>query len=246
MRPRAARIVASIGGDATRHSAYSGCNVASTADSLRPATLSPRLCVRARPACAPRTPSTRASSIGPISRGGPGNSAMACDPRSNPLPGGRPVRVVETHRAVDEHGLPAVDLGHGQVALREALRDARQLDRVLVQAPPQRRGHRLAREVIVGRAEAAGEHDDVGALQRRPHGEFEVRELVPHDAASHQVDAERGQAPGDHGGVRVGTAECQQLTADRNRLGSGKWQVCHESSIHEGASQASSRTHACA
>ncbi len=108
-------------------------------------------------------------------------------------------------------------MGRLRFAKRSAMRDS--WTGVLVQGPPERRGHGLTREVVVGRAEAAGEHDEVGALQRRPHGELEVRELVTDDAAGHDVDAERGETLGDHAGVRVGATERQQLAADRDRLG---------------------------
>ena len=87
---------------------------------------------------------------------------------------------------------------------------------------PSAAADRLACQVVVGRAETAGEHDEVGALQRRPDGDLEMRELIADDAAGDDVDAERGQPRGDHPRVRVGAAERQQFAADGNRLGTGE------------------------
>ena len=132
--------------------------------------------------------------------------------------------------------------GIGERALREPLRDARHLHGILVHLAPERRRHGLPREVVVGGSQPARDEDHVSPLQGRAHGEFEVPEVIADDAARDHVDAERGEAVGDHAGVRVDAAEREHLAADGDRLGASKRR--RHASIHAGASHASSRTQA--
>jgi len=101
------------------------------------------------------------------------------------------VRVVEDDRAARHHRLAPVDLRHRQPAPLEAGADLLDDCRVLRHRQFHHLRHDVARQVVVGRAEAAGEHDHVGTLQRLPQHRREIGALVADDRLDAQVDPER-------------------------------------------------------
>ena len=115
-------------------------------------------------------------------------------------PRGAAVRVVEHGGAARHHRLAAVDRRHAQAALREARLDLGDDRRVLVQRQAEHLGDDVARQVVVGRPEPAGEDDEVGALERLPEDRRQIGAAIADDRLGAQVDAERREA------VRRGTA----------------------------------------
>ena len=84
------------------------------------------------------------------------------------LPRGGPHPVGQHLGALDDERLAGIDLGHGHAAAAEALPqfgdDLLAEDQFFFQ----RRRHRLAGDVVLGGAQAAAEHDQLGALARLP------------------------------------------------------------------------------
>ncbi len=80
-------------------------------------------------------------------------------------------------------------------------------------------GDRFAGEVVVGRAEAAGHDDEVGAVEGALEGVDDAVEVVAHDGLEVEVDAEGGQARGEPGGVGVDDLAEQDFGAYGDDLG---------------------------
>ena len=111
-------------------------------------------------------PWSSVSSIGFSSRGGPGSRTSTCAPTSTHWPGRGAVAVVEHDAVLDDQRLPPVDRRHRHAARGEARLELGDDRRALDQRPADHARHGLARHVVVGRAEAAGQDDEVGARQR--------------------------------------------------------------------------------
>ena len=79
---------------------------------------------------------------------------------------------------------------------------------------PERLGDDVPRQVIVGRAEAAREHDEIRASKRRREDGAEVLARVSDDRLRAHADAVLGQALGDEQRVGIETRRRQQLAAD--------------------------------
>ena len=79
-------------------------------------------------------------------------------------------------------------------------------------------GQGLFGEVVAGGAQAASGDEDVGAALGDVHSGAEAFGVVPHHGVIVDVDAQGGQALGDHLGVGVGDAAQQQLGAHGDDL----------------------------
>ena len=134
--------------------------------------------------------------------------------------GGRAHRVGDHFGAFDDKGLAGVDLGHDHAAAAEELL---QLGDDLFpenQLPLQGRGHRLAGDVILGRAQPAAEDDQLGALAGFFDDPGEVVHVVAHHHLHVHQDPLLAQAPGHVGGVGVDAVQVEQLAADGDEDGS--------------------------
>ena len=140
--------------------------------------------------------------------------------------GGAPV-VVEDGAALGEQGLLKVVLRHGPGGVEppEVVGDAVGGGLVELQGEAEGGGQGLLGEVVAGGPQPAGGDEDVGPPLGDVHGGAEAFGVVPHHGVVVDVDAQGGQALGDHLGVGVGDAAQQQLGADRDKLGSMRhWQ----------------------
>ncbi len=80
-------------------------------------------------------------------------------------------------------------------------------------------GDALAGEVVFGGAEAAGEDDDVGAVEGDVHGRAEVVAVVADDAFEGTGDAEVVETSGEVEGVGVLAMRREHLGANGDDLG---------------------------
>ena len=77
----------------------------------------------------------------------------------------------------------------------------------------------LASEVIFGRAEAAGEDEDVGTAEGVVDGLYEVAGIVTNDGFEGDGDSEVVKAGGEKEGVGVLTMRCEHLRTDGDDFG---------------------------
>ncbi len=77
---------------------------------------------------------------------------------------------------------------------------------------------RLAREIVLRRAQTAGHEHDVGARGRERQGLRDAVDVVPHRLVMQDVDPDGGQLLGHPPGVRVRDLAEEQLRADRDDL----------------------------
>ncbi len=63
--------------------------------------------------------------------------------------------------------------------------------------PAERGGHRVAREIVFGRAQAAGQHDDLRARHSAQNGVGEPRALVADYGLAHHFHAQRVELIGE-------------------------------------------------
>ena len=142
-------------------------------------------------------------------------SAVLLDPPA----GGGAARVGDGHGGGDEPGLLDVALGEADAArCEEGPQGALHVgvdERLLAQGG----GDRLAREVVLGGAEAAGHDDDVGAAEGDLDGVDEALEVVADGGVEVEVEADGGQAGGDVLGVGVEDLAQEDLGADGDDLG---------------------------
>ena len=80
-------------------------------------------------------------------------------------------------------------------------------------------GEALAGEVVFGGAEAAGEKDDVGAVDGGVDGGAEMLPVVTDDGLERDGDAEVVEAGGEEKRVGVLAMRCQHLGANGDDLG---------------------------
>ena len=90
--------------------------------------------------------------------------------------------------------------------------------RVVFQGQAEHAGHRLLGHVVIGGAQAAGEHQQVaagpGSLHRRP----QTLGVVPHGGVVQHVDPDRGQQLRQKLRVGVGNIAQKQLGAHGNNF----------------------------
>ena len=189
------------------------------------------MCTRVAGARAARRPWSSVSSIGLSSRGGPGRRISTCAPCSTHCPGAVPLTLSSTTPPSTTERLPPVDRRHRDAAGREAGFEPGDDRRVLDQRPADHAGDRIARHVVVGRAQAAGQDDQVGARQRvRDHAGQRV-DAIADDVLGADADAEPGQALGDRQRIGVETRRDQQLAADRDDLGRRQRRQAHNHNL---------------
>ena len=92
----------------------------------------------------------------------------------------------------------------------------------------------FARQIVVGRTQAAGQHDEIDALERLPAQIAASAPVVADDGLGTQLDAERREPVGDEQRVRVEARGAEQLGADRNDF-SGPKRERRFSRIHAGS-----------
>ena len=164
-------------------------------------------------------PPRRASNIGFISRGGPGSSTHDAVADAQQQPGRAAVRVVEHGRAARHHRLAPVDRRHAQPAPREPALDAGDDRRILVHRQAEHVGDDVAGQVVVGGAEAAGQDDEIGALERLAEEGRQIAAAIADDRLGAQ---RRCRAPasrvGEEQRVGVDPGRAEQLAADRDDL----------------------------
>ena len=78
---------------------------------------------------------------------------------------------------------------------------------------------RIARDVVVGRPEAAGQDDEVDAIESAAQVLGDFAATVADDGLRSQLDAERSQPLREKERVRIEARRAQQLAADRDDLG---------------------------
>src|SRR5207247_1451313 len=79
--------------------------------------------------------------------------------------------------------------------------------------------HGVAGDIVLGRTEAAGEHDEIGPLERSAELRRELVDIVAHDGLEAHVVADGVQPFGDRKRVRVDAKRRQQLAADGDDAG---------------------------
>lgn len=136
-----------------------------------------------------------------------------------PLAGGAAVGVGQDGGAFDLVGLLGVVGRHGHVTGGEALAQEFEEGFVAVEREVEGLGEALAGEVVFGGAEAAGEEDDVGAVEGDIDGRAEVVAVVADDGLEGYGDAEVVEAGGEVEGVGVLTVRREHLGANGDDLG---------------------------
>ncbi len=117
-------------------------------------------------------------------------------------------------RALGHECLPQVDVGHLEPAPGESAAEALYDFGVLPHRASECLGDHLAREIIVGRAEAAREHDDVPSRQCGREDGPEVVARISHDGLRTHGDAVLGEALRDEQRVGIEARRREQLAAD--------------------------------
>jgi hypothetical protein len=131
----------------------------------------------------------------------------------------RAERIRERACGRDEPGLLPVSFRHRRSAAGEPgsqLRLERRIDR---RRFAERRGDRLAGEVVLGRAETAGGDDEVAPLDRSPERLGGPAEVVADGRHVHEVDPEARQPCGQIRRICVDDLTKEQLGADGQELG---------------------------
>ncbi len=115
--------------------------------------------------------------------------------------------------------LALVDLRHLPSARLETLFDALDDRRIDFHLQPERLHQRIARHVILGRSEAAGEHEEIGALERVADLVDQIAEDVADDALARDRNRKVFERCRDLERVRVDARRPQHLRADRDDRG---------------------------
>ena len=134
--------------------------------------------------------------------------------------GGAPV-VVQHRAPLGEHGLLVVVLRHGPAGVEplEVGLDAAGGGLMEHQRFAEALRQHVLGEVVAGGAQAAGGDDNVRPGAGQLHGGAEPLGVVAHHRVVVDVDAQGGQALGEHLGVGVGNISKQQLGAHGDELG---------------------------
>ena len=159
----------------------------------------------------------------------------------DPLPRRGAVAVVQHDGVLDHERLAPVDRRHRDAARGEAGFEPGDDRRILNQRPPDRASDGLARHVVVGRAQAPGQHDQVGARQRVRDDAGQRVDAIADDVLGADADAEPGQAVGDGQRVGVETRRHQQLAADRHDLRRRERRQAHSHALIANLGNAHSR-----
>jgi hypothetical protein len=134
--------------------------------------------------------------------------------RFDPQPRRGPKRIVNHSRANRHHRLAAVDLRHRQAAALESRLDSGGDRGVLHQRAADHVGHDDAREIVVGRPQAAAADHEIDAGQRVAYGVLELQPIVADDGLEHDVDTQPIQLVCDEQRIRIGSRRRQQLASD--------------------------------
>ncbi len=165
-------------------------------------------------------PATSASNIGCSSRGGPGSSTTSLPPTSTIGPGAVPLGLSRTVPPSSHHRLPPVDVRHPKSAARKSLpKPLDDLGILRSRGRPTTSATSVAGHIVVGGTEAAGQDDEVDALERAPEMPRDLAPVVADHGLRPQLDAERREALGEEQRVGVEAGRAQQLAADRDDLG---------------------------
>ena len=84
--------------------------------------------------------------------------------------------------------------------------------------PPQSDRRRLAREVVLGGAQAVGGDHEVGPAEGAPEGRLEQRRVVGHRDARRHLHSRLEQTIGEPEGVGLGAQRAQELAAHGQEL----------------------------
>ncbi len=142
----------------------------------------------------------------------------------DPLAGGGPAGVIQHRRAVDDPGLALIVGWDAHLEAAVPLLDPLPKFRLVPQAPPQRGGDPLARDVVEGRAESAANQNDVGPRNRRGHRVPDLPLIVDHRGFPFRRDARRTEREGEVGGVRVHLAGKQFASDAKNFRARAPWE----------------------
>ena len=123
----------------------------------------------------------------------------------DPQAGRASPRVLDHDRTGRDHRLPPIDLRHRhrEAAGLEPLAETRRDGFVLRQRPLEGSRHRLPRDVVVGRAEAAAEDQQIDAREQRANRMGELVPRVADHGLDRDVDAEPIELLGDVQRIRV-------------------------------------------
>lgn len=133
--------------------------------------------------------------------------------------GGGADRVRQQLGRGDGPGLLGVPLRHRQAAAGEEGPDPVEDGGVDDRRLADHLGDRLPRQVVVGRADAAGADDEIGVRGGVADGRHQPRQVVADLDDVEQLDPPRRQLLGEEGGVGVGQVALDQLAADREDVG---------------------------
>ena len=135
------------------------------------------------------------------------------------LAGCGPIRILEDGAALNHQPLPPVHVGHLQAPARKPLHQALDDVGMLDEGKAEHVRQRIAGHIVVGRPEAAGQDDEVGAFERAPQVLGDLTTVVADHGLRPQLDAERAQPLREHERVRIEPRRSQQLAPDRDDLG---------------------------
>ncbi len=151
--------------------------------------------------------------------GGPGSIIEHRARFFDPL-AGRGAAVVREHvRALDQHGLAAIDLRHGALHLAKALLDSVADRGIENEAAVERERDGVAGEIVFGGPESAGDHDDGNGAQSAPDRPGEALKIVADDVFRGDFDAEVVELLRDEERVGIDPFVRQHLRADGDDLG---------------------------
>ena len=128
------------------------------------------------------------------------------------------VPVLDDVGAARHEALAPVDLGHLEAAAREPRAQPLHDRCVLVERHVERASDRLPGDVVLGRSQAPGEHDEVRPREPVADDARQLVHVVAHDHLAADVEPTSFRWR-DGEGVRVGAERREQLTADRDDAG---------------------------
>ena len=135
------------------------------------------------------------------------------------LSGRSAVGIVENDAALNDQRLTAIHVGHREAAPRKPLAESLDNLRILDERHTQHVSQRIARNIVVGRPEAAGQDHEVDAVEGAAQVLGYLTAVVPDDGLRSQLDAEGSEPLGKEERVRVEARRAQQLAPDRKDLG---------------------------
>ena len=162
---------------------------------------------------------------------------MTFSPCSRYCPGAVPFGLASTTAPSSTCACRRLIVGHLQVAPGETRGDV--LDDVLMldEGQSDRRRHRLARQIVVGRSQATGHHDEIDPRQRLPAQIGNQVPVVANHGFRAQLDAKRGETLGDEQRVGVEPRRAEQLPADGDHFRRAKWPLMRGSHVPDSESK---------